>query len=289
MGFAAKPIDYTYYFASSPTVPLPTDPVFQHAIYTASYEPRTLNPAYRSTYGPEIGKDSGLFSIDIGDDIIEFRFKSAAVWQRAPFNGVVISDFNNEIPPIAHVELKTNIRGLTARDITYTTDEIRVNLESISTDKSSYIRLIVTFNEQIRQAGTNGKDNLIGGQYDDILYGRAGNDRLDGRAGNDILDGGPGNDILKGGAGYDIFVFGKMSGKDKIKDFDVGSKDANESEATFHDYIDLQDLDIMKPQEFLKKNVISVQNGTKILLGDGNEITLEGVSAKDLTEDHFIF
>jgi hypothetical protein len=45
----------------------------------------------------------------------------------------------------------------------------------------------------------------------------------------------------------------------------------------------------MKPQEFLKKNVISVQNGTKILLGDGNEITLEGVSAKDLTEDHFIF
>ncbi|MEG4293254.1 calcium-binding protein [Microcoleus sp. C2C3] len=48
--------------------------------------------------------------------------------------------------------------------------------------------------------GGNGNDVLDGGDDTDILLGDAGNDTLYGRVGNDYLKGGPGDDYLVGGS-----------------------------------------------------------------------------------------
>ena len=60
-----------------------------------------------------------------------------------------------------------------------------------------------------KQTGTNGADNLRGGEGDDWLSGRRGNDKLLGEAGNDELRGGRGNDLLRGGAGDDVLRGGR--------------------------------------------------------------------------------
>lgn len=73
--------------------------------------------------------------------------------------------------------------------------------------------------------GEGGRDQLIGGRFNDglvggrgddaisgnggadDLYGQSGNDRLSGGSGADLVNGGTGQDRLCGGAGADIFVF----------------------------------------------------------------------------------
>ncbi|MFB2550944.1 calcium-binding protein [Ensifer soli] len=71
--------------------------------------------------------------------------------------------------------------------------------------------------------GFTGNDTLAGGAGDDVLYGGDGNDSLDGGAGRDVLVGGPGNDTLTGGTLADIFVFDKLSGLDRVTDFQGGT------------------------------------------------------------------
>ncbi len=56
--------------------------------------------------------------------------------------------------------------------------------------------------------GLLGKDTLLGGDGDDILFGQAGNDTLSGGAGNDRLVGGSGHDTLEGGPGRDRITQG---------------------------------------------------------------------------------
>ncbi len=56
-------------------------------------------------------------------------------------------------------------------------------------------------------SGGAGNDNLVGSPGDDVLDGGAGRDRLVGSAGDDELDGGSGDDILIGGGGSDTAVF----------------------------------------------------------------------------------
>lgn len=62
-----------------------------------------------------------------------------------------------------------------------------------------------------------GIENLVGGNFDDTLYGNAaanvllgmrGADRLFGQDGDDILSGGDGEDYLEGGAGADYLIGG---------------------------------------------------------------------------------
>ena len=65
-------------------------------------------------------------------------------------------------------------------------------------------------------------DVINGGGGSDHLIGGAGNDKIDGGAGRDTLEGGLGSDTLTGGAGADDFVFGLLSGKDHITDFNPG-------------------------------------------------------------------
>ncbi|NER81348.1 MAG: calcium-binding protein, partial [Leptolyngbya sp. SIO1D8] len=53
--------------------------------------------------------------------------------------------------------------------------------------------------------GSEADDTLSGGDGNDQLYGRAGNDELYGGAGNDILRGEAGADLMDGGSGDDIY------------------------------------------------------------------------------------
>jgi len=69
-------------------------------------------------------------------------------------------------------------------------------------------------NDDLRCAGSNGNNTLIGG---------AGNDNLSGGPGNDILDGGAGNDFLDGGAGNNVYLFGRGSGNDCIDGLAAGT------------------------------------------------------------------
>ncbi|MGH8710004.1 MAG: calcium-binding protein [Burkholderiales bacterium] len=64
--------------------------------------------------------------------------------------------------------------------------------------------------------GSNGKNSLNGGAWNDVLLGGKGNDNLHGGAGDDLLNGGKGHDVLKGGGGNDILEGGQN--KDTLKD-----------------------------------------------------------------------
>ena len=70
--------------------------------------------------------------------------------------------------------------------------------------------------------GNAGYDTLLGGKGNDTIYGGGGGDLIWGGIGDDRLIGGKGSDKLIGGAGADTFVFGPGSGKDKIRDFEIG-------------------------------------------------------------------
>jgi hypothetical protein len=53
----------------------------------------------------------------------------------------------------------------------------------------------------------NGIENIIAGDYDDILYGNDSNNNIDGGAGNDLFYADRGDDIIDGGSGIDIVEY----------------------------------------------------------------------------------
>jgi serralysin len=57
--------------------------------------------------------------------------------------------------------------------------------------------------------GTNGYDDLQGGEHRDWIYGRGGHDVLRGLGGHDLLKGGSGDDFLAGGEGRDRIYGGR--------------------------------------------------------------------------------
>ncbi len=68
-------------------------------------------------------------------------------------------------------------------------------------------------------------ENVIGGNFDDKIFGSKLANKLEGADGNDSIDGGLGADTLIGGNGADLFVFSsKLSAPniDMISDFAVG-------------------------------------------------------------------
>ena len=66
-------------------------------------------------------------------------------------------------------------------------------------------------------------ENIVAGEYDDILIGNKLKNQMEGGEGNDMLNGGLGNDTLIGGDGEDTFIFNtklnKSSNVDTITDF----------------------------------------------------------------------
>ena len=129
--------------------------------------------------------------------------------------------------------------------------------------------------------GNDGADTLFGGQGvdlaygntdSDLLYGNLGSDTLYGGQGADTVYGGQGNDsvfgnlgddTLIGGLGGDTFVFGGSSGADTITDFSAAQGDLLQLTAG--------------------TTVTSTQgdNGLILDIGDGNTITLIGVTVLD--------
>ena len=51
--------------------------------------------------------------------------------------------------------------------------------------------------------GGAGADHLVGGRFNDLIFGYGGDDRIRGRAGQDLLGGAGGDDRLDGGYGRD--------------------------------------------------------------------------------------
>src|SRR5215207_1126886 len=63
-------------------------------------------------------------------------------------------------------------------------------------------------------SGTNGKDNLEGGDGDVEIRGLGGPDDIEGGSGDDVIYGGGGDDSLSGGEGKDVLYGG--DGNDEL-------------------------------------------------------------------------
>ena len=113
----------------------------------------------------------------------------------------------------------------------------------------------------------DGDDSVLGGDGADTLFNGVGNDTVNGGAGDDTLFAGPGDDIMTGGAGADSFAFFDGSGSDVITDFDLAE-----------DTLDLSGLtasvDLMTATDSA--------DGLVLDLGDGNSVTLNGLTTADI-------
>jgi len=134
--------------------------------------------------------------------------------------------------------------------------------------------------------GGNGKDGVsgdadndyvVGGNAKDVLSGGSGDDYLNGGNGADYLDGGSGDDQLVGGQGGDTFVFTGGGGQDLVMDFQKGLD-------TLQIARNINGLDIASADD-LAARVTSVDGKAVIDLGNGDSITLQGVSAADVQAD----
>lgn len=120
----------------------------------------------------------------------------------------------------------------------------------------------------------NGLDNVLTGNAgDNHLDGAWGDDRIDGGAGNDTLIGHLGDDVLTGGAGQDVFRFAPGTGHDRITDFDLA-----EDRLAFGGGLTSADLAITQ-----------VGADTRVEAGDTQSVLLEGVTAAELAEAHFLW
>ena len=127
--------------------------------------------------------------------------------------------------------------------------------------------------------GEAGNDEIWAGNDNDTVLGGSGNDTMWGGAGDDEMNGGGGDDLLFGGAGSDTFIF--SSGLDRIEDFDVNPGG---------DQVDLSGVGTITDFGDLTANhLTSNADGDAVLVdGNGNELTLVGVTVIELTEGSFL-
>ncbi len=112
----------------------------------------------------------------------------------------------------------------------------------ITVNLSSKIGTADSTNKKIKDAAGIGSDklydveNVIAGNFDDVLTGSALANNINAEAGNDTIIGGLGKDVLTGGAGNDRFVFNSKLGStnlDTITDFGNGADKIVFSKAVF--------------------------------------------------------
>jgi Ca2+-binding RTX toxin-like protein len=127
----------------------------------------------------------------------------------------------------------------------------------------------------------DGIRQIVGSANADFIIGTSHasssslNDLIDGRQGDDTLAGGNGNDTLTGGAGNDVFVFGTNNGNDRVTDFTSG--------------YDLIDLSGTSAADISDISITSGDGGWAVLAVDNTTITLDGITAANLTSSNFIF
>jgi VCBS repeat-containing protein len=116
--------------------------------------------------------------------------------------------------------------------------------------------------------------NDTGGE---AFNGTTGNDIIVGSESDDILTGLGGDDTLTGGFGADTFFFNPEGGDDTITDFGTGD-----------DVIDLSAFTGMGYDNVIL-NSTQTEDGVNIDLGNGNSVTLVGVSLDSLDAGDFAF
>ena len=102
-------------------------------------------------------------------------------------------------PGKGYTGVVTDFTTFQSGDARFTVSELDVSLARVmanSSDPAELLKLLF-----------NGKDQLIGSQFNDALMGFGGKDAIDGGDGADILIGGAGRDNLTGGDGADQFVY----------------------------------------------------------------------------------
>jgi Ca2+-binding RTX toxin-like protein len=124
--------------------------------------------------------------------------------------------------------------------------------------------------------GGDEDDVVVGGAGDDILLGGTGDDVLIGGDGDDVLDGGAGEDVLDGGEGDDILLNGEIT----IDNFEAG--------AGSEDRIDLRGVAGATSFAWVQAHTEDVNGNAVIDLGNGEQMTLRGVSAAELHGDDFV-
>ncbi len=117
-----------------------------------------------------------------------------------------------------------------------------------------------------------GDDVIFCDGGNDTIYGQGGHDDLVGREGHDTLAGGKDNDWLYGGEGADTFVFAAGDGSAHVADFEAGET------------IRISGV----PGGFAGLVIEQVGDNAVIRYGDGDKITLRGVSADSLGADDFL-
>lgn len=120
--------------------------------------------------------------------------------------------------------------------------------------------------------GNTGANTLKGGRGKDWIEGRAGDDTISGGRGADRLQGDGGADELKGGRGTDSFVFANGSGADDILDFRKGQGE----QLVLHD--DLW-TGTLRADQVVSSFASTTANGVVFNFGDGDTLTLEGVTS----------
>ena len=118
-----------------------------------------------------------------------------------------------------------------------------------------------------------GRETLVGGDGDDLIYGNQGTDSLIGGDDEDTLYGGQGDDTLAGGldrdtlyggAGSDRFVYSSVDeGTDVIQDFDITADQ------------------ILVAEGVTVRSRFQFTDSASLTLSSGSNITLVGVTDVD--------
>jgi hypothetical protein len=124
--------------------------------------------------------------------------------------------------------------------------------------------------------GDDGDDRLYGHGGADTLHGDEGNDTLEGGGEDDRLDGGSGKDVLTGGEGRDTIVFRDGFDHDVVTDFDPAQDRVQVASSGVEDWKGVQ------------ARLSAAFDGSAILtLEDGSTLLFQGISPKELGEQHF--
>jgi Ca2+-binding RTX toxin-like protein len=137
--------------------------------------------------------------------------------------------------------------------------------------------------------GQGGNDRLIGNGGADTILGGGGNDTINAGAGSDVVDGGAGDDIINTGTGNDRIILAAGFGNDSINQFDANPTGGQ-------DLLDVSALGINSGNFVDRVTITDLGANTEVLIEDGlglvtGKITLFGVNgtgANSITIQDFL-
>jgi Ca2+-binding RTX toxin-like protein len=139
------------------------------------------------------------------ENVIGTNFNDAIYGDQ--FSNVLLGQAGDDLfaGPTGGVDTTDGGAGVDTADFSAATTQVRVGVIGINGFGTTYRAIgvnsanAVTFIDNLANV-----ENLVGGNFNDILTGTDAANRINGGAGNDQLAGGNGNDVLTGGAGGDV-------------------------------------------------------------------------------------